>query len=60
MSANDVIDTAAAFPAATIIPLHYEGWRHFTQNSTDLQQTFAALGIPNRLRILAAGITEQL
>ena len=60
MSANDVLDTAAAFPAATIIPLHYEGWQHFTQDGSDLQRAFTALGIADRLRILAAGVTEQL
>ncbi len=30
MSANDVLDTAHAFPQATIIPVHSEGWEHFT------------------------------
>ncbi len=30
MGANDAIDTAIAFPNATIIPLHYEGWKHYS------------------------------
>ena len=55
MGTNDAIDTAAAFPTATIIPLHYEGWRHFTQNEVDLQTSFAAFGIGDRLKILPAG-----
>ena len=28
MSTNDAIDTAFGFPAATIIPVHFEGWSH--------------------------------
>jgi L-ascorbate metabolism protein UlaG (beta-lactamase superfamily) len=60
MGTNDAIDTAAAFPTATIIPLHYEGWRHFTQNQADLQTSFGALGIGDRLKILPAGVEVQL
>jgi L-ascorbate metabolism protein UlaG (beta-lactamase superfamily) len=55
MSTNDAIDTAFAFPSATIIPLHYEGWKHFTQNESDLEKAFEALGIRDRLKVLKAG-----
>jgi L-ascorbate metabolism protein UlaG (beta-lactamase superfamily) len=60
MAANDAIDTAFAFPDAVIIPLHYEGWKHFTQNANDLERSFEALGIGGRLKILPAGIAEKL
>jgi L-ascorbate metabolism protein UlaG (beta-lactamase superfamily) len=33
MSVNDAIDTAHAFPDATIVPIHTEGWAHFSQNA---------------------------
>jgi L-ascorbate metabolism protein UlaG (beta-lactamase superfamily) len=55
MSANDALDTAHAFTDATIVPVHYEGWAHFSQNADDLAQSFKALGISNRLRILEPG-----
>ena len=55
MGANDVLDTAAAFPSANIIPLHFEGWTHFTENSETLQKSFAALGIADRLVVLPPG-----
>ncbi|HEY2350648.1 MAG TPA: hypothetical protein VGH64_16630 [Puia sp.] len=45
MGTNDAIDTAFAFPSASIIPLHYEGWKHFTQNENDLERAFEAIGI---------------
>ena len=60
MSTNDAIDTAFAFPAALIIPLHFEGWKHFTQNETDLKSAFEAIGIQERLHFLMPGISEQL
>jgi L-ascorbate metabolism protein UlaG (beta-lactamase superfamily) len=55
MGSNDVLDTAAAFPQSRIIPLHFEGWSHFTENSETLQRSFAALGIADRLTILPPG-----
>lgn len=60
MGTNDALDTAFAFPDAIIIPLHYEGWKHFTQNENDLEKAFQAIGIRDRLKILKAGKPEPL
>ena len=60
MSTNDAIDTAFSFPEALIIPLHFEGWKHFTQNERDLESAFEAIGIKERLRFLKPGISEVL
>lgn len=56
MGTNDAMDTALAFPDATIIPLHYEGWKHYTQNEKDVQQSFQVIGIDQRLTILEPGV----
>jgi L-ascorbate metabolism protein UlaG (beta-lactamase superfamily) len=56
MDNNDAIDTALAFPNATIIPLHYDGWSHYTQNEKDLLASYQVIGIDQRLKILEAGI----
>jgi hypothetical protein len=60
MDTNDALDTAAAFLTATMIPLHYEGWSHYTQHAEAFVQAFDALGIGRRLKILTAGVTESL
>lgn len=60
MSSNDALDTSAVFPKATILPLHYEGWSHYTQGADVLARSFEALGIRERLRILKAGVVESL
>ena len=60
MSTNDAMDTALAFPAATIIPLHYEGWKHYTQTVSDIKTSYHVLGIDQRLKILEAGIETEL
>lgn len=40
---------------ATIIPLHYEGWSHFTEGRAEIEQAFATAGLSQRLRFLPLG-----
>ncbi len=60
MDTNDAIETAHAFPNAIIVPLHAEGWAHFTQGRDDLDKSFAALGLGARLRLLKPGVTTAV
>lgn len=60
MSTNDALDTASLFPYATIIPVHFEGWSHYTETGEDLQQSFAAIGIKDRLKLLPPGTAVEL
>ncbi len=60
MDANDAIEMAHAFPDAVIVPVHYEGWAHFSQSGDDLLQSFKALGISERLRLIAPGASTTI
>jgi L-ascorbate metabolism protein UlaG (beta-lactamase superfamily) len=60
MDTNDVIETAHAFPDAAIVPLHAEGWAHFTQGREDLEASFNALGVGSRLHLLEPGIATAI
>jgi len=60
MDNNDAIETAAAFPDATIVPVHHEGWAHFRQNGDDLQKAFKALGFDKRLQMLTPGVASTV
>ncbi len=60
MDTNDAVETAHAFPDATIIPLHCEGWAHFTQDRDDLETSFNALGFGSRLQLLEAGVPTAI
>jgi L-ascorbate metabolism protein UlaG (beta-lactamase superfamily) len=60
MDTNDVIETAHSFPDAVIVPLHAEGWAHFTQGREDLAATFNALGVGSRLRLLEPGVATAI
>ncbi len=60
MDTNDAIEVAHAFPYATVVPVHCDGWTHLTQNADDLRQTFKALGLGARLRVLEPGIATAI
>lgn len=60
MDTNDAIETAHAFPDAMMVPLHYEGWAHFTQSRDDLEASFRALGIRSRLQLLESGVVTPI
>jgi L-ascorbate metabolism protein UlaG (beta-lactamase superfamily) len=60
MDTNDAIETAHAFPNAVIVPVHYEGWEHFSQGGADLEASFKALGISQRLRLLEPGVRTEV
>lgn len=49
MTAADGIEAARAFPHATIVPLHYEGWAHFSESREVIAEAFARAGLNERL-----------
>jgi L-ascorbate metabolism protein UlaG (beta-lactamase superfamily) len=55
MTAEDALHAADAFPKATIVPVHYEGWAHFSQSRADIARAFAGAGLEHRLRWLDPG-----
>lgn len=60
MDVNDTIETARAFPNATIVPVHHDSWAHFKQNDSDLDMSFKTLGFRDRLMLLKPGIATDV
>jgi L-ascorbate metabolism protein UlaG (beta-lactamase superfamily) len=60
MDVNDAIETAHAFPNAAIVPVHCDGWAHFTQDRNDIAQSFETLGIASRLGLLEPGVATAI
>jgi hypothetical protein len=60
MNTNDAIETAHAIPDATIVPIHCDGWAHFTQRAEYPEQSLRALGIASRLRLLEPGVPTTI
>ena len=56
LTAGEGVEAARAFPQATIVPLHYEGWKHFSESRADIERAFDRAGLANRLRWLAPGV----
>jgi hypothetical protein len=52
--------TAHAFADATIVPVHHDGWAHFTQHRDVLEKFFAALGLGGRLQWLEPGVATAI
>ena len=50
MTAADGVELAKAMPEATIVPLHFDGWAHFSESKQVIEQTFKAAGLEHRLR----------
>lgn len=49
MDCNDVLETARAFPDATLVAAHTDGWFHFKESAADLAAAFATFGLSHRL-----------
>jgi L-ascorbate metabolism protein UlaG (beta-lactamase superfamily) len=59
-TANEGVEAARAFADAVIIPLHYEGWEHFSESRKDIQDAFAAAGLDSRLRWMEPGRATEV
>jgi L-ascorbate metabolism protein UlaG (beta-lactamase superfamily) len=55
LSADHAADAAKILDAPTVIPLHFEGWAHFTQGAEELKAAFSGNGIRDRLVMLERG-----
>ena len=38
MNAEEAARVAAEFDLRTLLPIHYEGWKHFRQGRTDVER----------------------
>jgi L-ascorbate metabolism protein UlaG (beta-lactamase superfamily) len=50
MTSAEAVETARAFPDAAIVPLHFEGWAHFSEGRDDIARAFEQAAMTQRLR----------
>jgi L-ascorbate metabolism protein UlaG (beta-lactamase superfamily) len=55
MTAEEAVAFARVAADARIVPIHYEGWAHFTEGREVIEQAFANAGMSDRLIWLEAG-----
>jgi L-ascorbate metabolism protein UlaG (beta-lactamase superfamily) len=58
--AAEAVTLAQAWPQALILPLHFEGWTHFSEGRDEIQTAFDAAGLTQRLRWVAPGQPTEL
>jgi len=58
MTAEDGIQAARAFSNAAIIPLHYEGWAHFSESREIIARAFQNAGVGPRVHWMELGTTS--
>jgi L-ascorbate metabolism protein UlaG (beta-lactamase superfamily) len=54
-TADEAVEAAHTFAGALIIPLHYEGWAHFSQSRQQIEDAFKAAGMERHLRWMEPG-----
>jgi L-ascorbate metabolism protein UlaG (beta-lactamase superfamily) len=50
LTADGAVEAARALARATIVPLHFEGWEHFSETRADVEAAFGRAGLASRLR----------
>jgi L-ascorbate metabolism protein UlaG (beta-lactamase superfamily) len=56
LSAERAAQAAQVLGASAVVPLHFEGWAHFTQGSAELRAAFEAAGTGDRLVVPEPGV----
>jgi L-ascorbate metabolism protein UlaG (beta-lactamase superfamily) len=59
-AAEGVRVAARIVPDAVIVPLHFDGWTHFSESRADIDAAFARAGLAHRLRWPIAGTPLRL
>ncbi|WP_433507793.1 MBL fold metallo-hydrolase [Pseudonocardia halophobica] len=60
LTAADAVLAARALDARRVLPVHTEGWLHFTEGPGTLHRAFAEAGLADRLTILPLGVPTPL
>ncbi len=50
----------ALLDPSTIVPIHYEGWKHFRQRREEARRAFDESPLADRVRWLRAGVAGEL
>jgi len=57
LSSDHAAEAAKILGVRAVVPVHFEGWTHFTQGADQLRAAFAGNGIPDRLLLAERGAT---
>jgi L-ascorbate metabolism protein UlaG (beta-lactamase superfamily) len=60
LSAERAAQAAGVLGARAVVPVHFEGWAHFTHGEAELRAAFEAAGLAERLVVPEAGKTVSI
>lgn len=60
LTAVDAVIAARALDARRVVPVHAEGWLHFTEGPGTVARAFADAGLGDRLTVLPLGVPTPL
>ncbi len=55
MTSEDAVEVTRILKARAVLPVHFDGWAHFTQGADQLREAFAASGLADRLALAEPG-----
>lgn len=53
-------EAARILDARAVVPLHFDGWSHYSEGAGDLERAFAVAGLSERLALVRAGGTVTI
>lgn len=57
---DGVGEVGARFPVRLVVPVHFEGWEHFSESRPEIERAFVAAGLASRLRWPAPGEPTEI
>jgi L-ascorbate metabolism protein UlaG (beta-lactamase superfamily) len=57
-TAEEAVQAAKAFSKAVIVPVHYEGWKHFSESRPEIEKAFEAAFLTERIEWLEPGFPK--
>lgn len=56
LTSEDAVEAARILDGATVVPVHTEGWTHFTEGPDTFVAAFRSAGLEDRVTLLAHGV----
>ena len=60
LTSTDAVEAARILDRATIVPVHTEGWKHFSEGPEQFVTAFRDAGLEDRVRLLEHGVATSL
>ncbi|MEV6268051.1 MBL fold metallo-hydrolase [Kribbella sp. NPDC051936] len=60
LTSADAVEAARLLDAAVVVPVHTEGWAHFTEGPDQFAAAFAEAGLSDRVKLLDHGVATDL